>query len=116
MRYYVSDDPRPDPLHRYSKDPDDTQSKQPVSTPSTAQQVSAQSKEVDSAEYAVSDGEFAEKDDAAEDDVAEHDVDEEDAAEEDDAAMEDAADAGADPDAEFRDLEELRGDVIYNIA
>jgi hypothetical protein len=45
MRYYVSDDPRPDPLHRYSKDPDDTQSKQPVSTPSTAQQVSAQSKE-----------------------------------------------------------------------
>jgi hypothetical protein len=116
MRYYVSDDPRPDPLHRHSKDPDDTQSKQPVSTPSTAQQVSVHLKEVDTAEDAASDGESAEKDDAAEDDVAEHAVDEEDAAEEDDADEKDAANAGADPDAEFRDLEELRGDVIYNIA
>jgi hypothetical protein len=125
MRYYVSDDPRPDLLHRHSKDPDDAQSKQPVSTSSTAQDVSAHLKEVDSAEYAALDAESTKKDDAAEKDVAENDVVEDDAAEddaaeddaaEDDADEEDTADAGADTDAEFRDLEELRGDVIYNIA
>jgi hypothetical protein len=115
MRYYVSDDPQPNLLHQHSKDPDESRSRQPVSTPSTSKDGSAYSKGVDSAEDAVADAESIEKEDAAEDDVAEGDAAEDDAAE-DDADEEDTADAGADADAEFRDLEELRGDVIYNIA
>jgi hypothetical protein len=97
MRYYVSDDPQPNLLHQHSKDPDESRSRQPVSTPSTSKDGSAYSKGVDSAEDAVADAESIEKEDAAEDDVAEGDAAEDDAA-------------------EFRDLEELRGDVIYNIA
>jgi hypothetical protein len=102
MRYHISDDPRPDLLVQHDNDPDlliqhstspdETLTQQPVSTPSTAQDADAES---------------TEKDDTAEDDTAEDGVPEED-----------AADAGAedDADAEFRDLEQLRGDVLYDIA
>jgi hypothetical protein len=105
MRYYVSDDPRPDLLVQHSTNPDETLSQQPVSTLSTAQDVSAHPKQVNSAENAVSDAESTEK--GAENDIVDYGV-----------AEEDTTEAGAedDADAEFRDLEELRGDVLYDIA
>jgi hypothetical protein len=117
MRYYVSDDPRPDLLVQHGNDSDllvqhstiadKALSQQHVSTLSAAQDVSTHSEQVDSTENAVSDAESTEKNGGAKNDGAEDDV-----------AKEDATEAGAedDGDAEFRDLEELRGDVLYDIA
>lgn len=97
MRYYVSDEPRPDSDVQNGKSADLTPPSPPASTSSLAQDVFALLKAANGTEDVASDDDGNEHDDR-------HNGNEDE-------------DDDSDVDAEFRrDLEELRGDVLYEIA
>lgn len=97
MRYYVSDEPRPDSLVQTGKSADLPPSSPPSSPPSPTQDVSTQLEAANGTKDVTSDADGNEHDDR-------HNGNENE-------------DEDVDVDAEFRrDLEELRGDVLYDIA